>query len=119
MSNIVSVTDFRNNVADVLNRVKYRNETIYLIRGKTLVAKISKVDDYLPARVKSRNQQKVATGLIPAVRVVATRELGELREFWGRFGKKMYKAIRDGATVLQFKFKRWVKFCASFQKSWG
>jgi hypothetical protein len=119
MSNIVSVTDFRNNVADVLNRVKYRNETIYLIRGKTLVAKISKVDDYLPARVKSRNQQQVATGFIPAVRVVLGREIGEIRETGRKLGKKIWKAGREGATVLQFKFKRWVKFCMSFQKSWG
>jgi antitoxin (DNA-binding transcriptional repressor) of toxin-antitoxin stability system len=119
MSNIVSVTDFRNNIADVLNRVKYRQETIYLIRGKTLVAKISKVDDYLPARVKSRKQENVAVGFFPAVKVIATRELGELREFGGKMGKQIAKKTLEGATILHFKFKRWVKFCASFQKSWG
>ncbi len=43
MSNIISVTDFRTNVSDIINRVRYQNETIFLTRGTTVVAKLSGV----------------------------------------------------------------------------
>src|SRR4030067_1117127 len=98
MSNIVSVTDFRNNIADVLNRVKYRNETIYLVRGKTLVAKVSKVDDYLPITAKNRKGPTEA-GFLPAVFALAKRELGEIREVGEIWGRKVIKNLIMGLKV--------------------
>lgn len=40
--NIVAVSDFRNNLSDYLNRVIYSDEEIYIKKGKSVVAKISK-----------------------------------------------------------------------------
>lgn len=119
MSNIVSVTDFRNNIADVLNRVRYRNETIYLIRGKTLVAKVSKVDDYLPARVSSRKQANISTGFLAATKVVLGKEFGRFKEFGGWISRKLVKNLLGSLKLVSFKLRRWVKFCFAFQKNWG
>ena len=42
--NIVSVTDFRNNISDYLNRLTYNNESFFIKKGKLVVAKIIKAD---------------------------------------------------------------------------
>lgn len=40
--NVIAVSDFRNNFSDYLNRVVYSGEDIYIKKGKSVVAKISK-----------------------------------------------------------------------------
>jgi len=40
--NVIAVSDFRNNLSDYLNRVVYSGEDIYIKKGKSVVAKISK-----------------------------------------------------------------------------
>lgn len=40
--NTVAVSDLRNNISDYLNRVIYSGEDLYIKKGKSIVAKISK-----------------------------------------------------------------------------
>lgn len=127
MSNIVSITEFRNNIAEVVNRVRYRNETIYLVRGKTLVAKVIRVDDYLPETTKNRKGRPAfalrasagEAGFVPAAWMIFGKGFRELREFGRAFGRRFMKTASLGFKQGSIKFRRWVKFCFSFQKSWG
>ncbi|PJC30479.1 hypothetical protein CO051_05495 [Candidatus Roizmanbacteria bacterium CG_4_9_14_0_2_um_filter_39_13] len=40
MNNIISISDFRNNISDYINRVTYNKDSFLLKRGKSIVAKI-------------------------------------------------------------------------------
>ena len=39
--NVINISDFRNNISEYINRVIYKNESILLKRGKTIVAKLA------------------------------------------------------------------------------
>ena len=39
--NTVNVSEFRNNIADYINRVIYKNESFLIKKGKSIVAKVS------------------------------------------------------------------------------
>lgn len=41
MTSIINVSDFRNNIADYINKIKYNNDTFLLKKGKSIVAKIT------------------------------------------------------------------------------
>lgn len=41
MNNIVSISDFRNNISDYINRVVYNNDSILIKKGKKVVAKVA------------------------------------------------------------------------------
>lgn len=43
--NVVPVTDLRNNISAYLNKVVYTGEDILIKKGKTIVAKITKVEN--------------------------------------------------------------------------
>lgn len=43
--NVVPVTDLRNNISVYLNKVIYTGEDILIKKGKTIVAKITKVEN--------------------------------------------------------------------------
>ena len=40
MNNIVSISDFRNNISDYINRVVYNKDSFLLKKGKSIVAKV-------------------------------------------------------------------------------
>jgi len=40
MSNIVNVSDFRNNISDYINRVRYNKDSFLLKKGKSIVARV-------------------------------------------------------------------------------
>ncbi len=40
MSNIVNISDFRNNISDYINRVIYNKDSFLLKKGKLIVAKV-------------------------------------------------------------------------------
>lgn len=41
----ISITDFRNNISDYINRIIYKDEFFYLKRGKSIVAKVTVYND--------------------------------------------------------------------------
>ena len=40
MNNIVNISDFRNNISDYINRVRYNKDSFLLKKGKSIVAKV-------------------------------------------------------------------------------
>ena len=44
MNNIISISDFRNNISDYINRVTYKKESFLLKKGKSIVAKVITYD---------------------------------------------------------------------------
>lgn len=43
--NIINISAFRNNISDYINRLIYKNESILLKKGKSIVAKITPYDE--------------------------------------------------------------------------
>lgn len=40
MNNIVNISEFRNNISDYINRVRYKKDSFLLKKGKSIVAKV-------------------------------------------------------------------------------
>lgn len=119
MSNIISVTDFRNHVSEIVNRVHYKNETIFLMRGATVVAKITGVAPSYPyarqikaARVKANGFMQAVIGdfvklLTHMVKIIAAGVKFVSQKTWG-----IILLIIEG-------IKRWVGICLAVEKeSW-
>ncbi|MBI4990496.1 type II toxin-antitoxin system Phd/YefM family antitoxin [Candidatus Gottesmanbacteria bacterium] len=67
--NIVPVTDLRNNISVYLNKVVYTGEDILIKKGKTIVAKITRVENPssslldLAGLITDKESKKVKTNL--------------------------------------------------------
>jgi len=119
MSNIISVTDFRNHVSEIVNRVHYKNETIFLMRGATVVAKITGVEPSYPyarqikaARVKTQTfLQAVGYDVAQIVATVIKSIIAGLK----------FMAARGWVlTILALDlFKRWLKLCLALEQEIG
>lgn len=111
MSNIISVTDFRNHVSDVVNRVHYKNETIFLMRGATVVAKISGVAPTYPyaRQIKAaRTRAQSFVGAITSDLVKIAGRVGQVVTIFVRnLAEKVGKLILAGVNLL----KHWVAIC--------
>jgi antitoxin (DNA-binding transcriptional repressor) of toxin-antitoxin stability system len=119
MSNIISVTDFRSHVSEIVNRVHYKNETIFLMRGATVVAKITGVEPSYPyarqikaARVQTGNFVQAVVFDIGKLVTHAVEKVAEGVRFLVR---KIWEL-----TLLSIElFKRWVGICLMVEKeSW-
>lgn len=62
MTNLINVSDFRNNISDYLNRVFYHNESFLLKKGKRIIAKVTVYDQ--KEEVLIENKIKKYTGIL-------------------------------------------------------
>jgi hypothetical protein len=58
--NIVSITDFRNNIADYLDKVVYTNEPILIKKGKSFLVEVSLFDNEKRRKSKKSNLFELA-----------------------------------------------------------
>lgn len=120
MSNIISVTDFRSHVSDVVNRVHYKNETIFLTRGSTVVAKITGVEPTYPYARQIKAARVKAGGFAQA----AAGDVGKfITHMAGKVGagvRYLFQKAWEGILLLVELFKRWVGICFLVEKeSWS
>lgn len=107
MSNIISVTEFRTNVSDIVNRVRYQNEIIFLTRGNTVVAKLMGVAPAYPYHQELKAAAASAHNLIEALAIDA----------W-RISLIVAVKVKTGVKVIFEKGKRAAVLSAAFFKRW-
>lgn len=119
MSNMISVTDFRSNVADIVNRVRYKNETIFLTRGSTVVAKIVGVEPSYPYAKQVKAARRVAGNFVQAVVYDTEKSIAWLAERIFALIKFLTEKVRESVFILFEWFKRWLGICFIVEKeSW-
>jgi antitoxin (DNA-binding transcriptional repressor) of toxin-antitoxin stability system len=119
MSNIISVTDFRNHVSDIVNRVHYKNETIFLTRGSTVVAKIVGIEPSYPYAKQVKAARRVAGNFVQAIVYDTEKSLAWMVERTLVFLKFLGKKAREGVLIAFEWLKRWLGICFMVEKeSW-
>ncbi len=119
MSNIISVTDFRNHVSDIVNRVHYKNETIFLTRGSTVVAKIVGIEPSYPYAKQVKAAQRVAGNFVQAIVYDTEKSLAWLAGRIFIFMKFLGEKAREGILIAFEWLKRWLGICFMVEKeSW-
>ncbi|MEK7633777.1 MAG: hypothetical protein AAB437_02955 [Patescibacteria group bacterium] len=79
MNNIVNVSDFRNNISDYINRVRYNKDSFLLKKGKSIVARVvfyKEQKEYL-----TEDKIKKYTGILSDV------EAKNMRKYMKKFRK--------------------------------
>lgn len=85
--NIISITDFRNNIGTYIDKVIYNDETFFLKKGKSVVAKI----------VKNKTEELVKD---------KKARLMELAGAWkGKDGEKIVKILKAISEVSKKEVK--------------
>ncbi len=79
MNNIVSISDFRNNISDYVNRVRYNKDSFLLKKGKSIVA-----------RVVIYNEKKVADKIKKYAGIWSDKEANLIR----KYAKKLRKEVK-------------------------
>lgn len=119
MSNIISVTDFRNHVSDIVNRVHYKNETIFLTRGSTVVAKIVGIEPSYPYAKQVKAARRVAGNFVQAIVYDTEKSLAWFAERMLAVTKFLAEKVRDAVLIAFEWLKRWVGICLTVEKeSW-
>lgn len=76
--NTVNVSEFRNNIADFINRIIYKNESFFIKKGNVLVAKVCAIDNK-GALLKKKNPPIKFSGILN------DEEAGEIKKNMKKF----------------------------------
>ena len=112
---MIAVTDFRSQIADVVNRVRYQKETIFLTKGKSIVAKIVPTESSYPLE-KELKEAKIM-GLHLGKDLV--QAFLQFLRFLAECAKILVKKGNEQGKVFAKQFKsgffKWVKLAGEIE----